>query len=169
MVISNVDHDDGYKQRGPRATRTDSSGMAFSYRCSPYIYTIITRTAFIIILYTRLYAHSLSSLLQYVTTRSARIWDVMKNMLDLAMTPQHRTIVNVVMYASIFSMRTVNSRHAWLAIDPLSLRGGKSRKTSHALVSARVRWLKSKKVIYRFEYRTRLSRVFAYTTVRSSI
>jgi len=46
--------------------------------------------------------------------------------------------MNVVKYARIFSTRIVNSRHAWLAIDPLSLRGGKSRKTSHALVSAKV-------------------------------
>jgi len=66
----------------------------------------------------------------------------MKNILDLAITPQHRTIINVVTYARIFSTRTVNSKHAWLAIDPLSLRGGKSRKTSHALVSAKVLWLK---------------------------
>lgn len=96
--------------------------------------------------------HLLRSLLQNVTTRSARIWDVMKNIVDLAITPQHSTIPNVVKYARIFSMRTVNSRHAWLAIDPLSLRGGKSRKTSHALVSAKVLWLKYKFIVVECVY-----------------
>lgn len=82
------------------------------------------------------------SLLQYGNFRSWRSCAVINNTQPFEITPPPSTMTNVNRYANTFSIFTDKSRHAWFAIEPLSILSGGSRKTSHPFVgSPTVRWL----------------------------
>lgn len=86
------------------------------------------------------------SLLQYGNFRSRRNCAVINNTQPFEITPPPSTMTNVNKYANTFSIFTDKSRHAWFAIEPLSILSGGSRNTSHPFVgSPTVRWLREKK------------------------
>lgn len=84
------------------------------------------------------------SLLQYGNFLSWRNCAVINKTQPFEITPPPSTMTNVNKYANTFKIRTDKSRHAWFAIEPLSILSGGSRNTSHPLVSCTVRWLKCK-------------------------
>lgn len=85
-----------------------------------------------------------NSLLQYGNFLSWRNCAVINKTQPFEITPPPSTMTNVNKYANTFKIRTDKSRHAWFAIEPLSILSGGSRNTSHPLVSCTVRWLERK-------------------------